>query len=100
MCSMQEFFYHAIRCGLMHNASMPSDFEFISDAAISYSPAGKLQLSQNLVHGFIIAVGAAPPNQGERIGDGYRMIINTVLLKIDALWGQRDKVAWLLEATR
>jgi len=62
---IEEIFYHAVRCGLYHEAGLPSNLQFTSEFQIRCEQGGKLVLPASLVYGLITAVLVAPVNAGE-----------------------------------
>ena len=96
-CRVEEIFYHVIRCGLLHEGKIPSQFVFTDEAIISLRE-GRISLPAKLVYGFVMAVVVCPANRGEIIGDNYGIELNGYQLPLNQLWGKRDKLWNLYEA--
>ena len=97
--AIQEIIYHAVRCGLYHDAKIPSDIRFHEEGFITCK-GGILQLPDSLIHGLIIAVIVSPVNHGETTGNDPVTRFGELPIMTNLLWGRRTEVNWLLEAKR
>lgn len=96
-CSVEDIFYHAVRCGLYHSAELPLNLRFIDEKKISCE-GGVLHLPSALIYGLITAVVIAPVNRDEvanaspmfNWGSGFR-------IPVSLLWGRRAEFQWLLD---
>jgi hypothetical protein len=94
---IEEIFYHAVRCGLYHEAGLPSNLQFTNEYQIRCN-YGALVLPASLVYGLIVAVVVAPVNAGESTGQPNMLIMGQVPIPISKLWGRRAELLWLLDA--
>ena len=95
--SVEQIFYHAVRCCLYHEAKLPSDLTFDEKPIIDVKPEG-LVLPASLVYGLIAAVVACPINVGERVNDAYGINVEGVQIPLNKLWGKRDELRALYAA--
>jgi hypothetical protein len=91
LCSIQDVIYHAVRCGLYHQAKLPADLKFGAEQVFKYED-DVLVLPASLIHGFIIAVVAAPVNKGETVDGHYGFTLRGFDVPVNKVWGQRDKI--------
>jgi hypothetical protein len=97
LCSFEDILYHAVRCGLYHQASLPSDLRFHDEPAFKIEDE-LLVLPAKLVLGLVIAVVVAPINKDEKATEGhYGLDISGYRVPLNKLWGRR---AELLELYR
>lgn len=94
---IEEIFYHAVRCGLYHEAGLPSNLQFTSELQIRCNN-GALVLPASLVYGLIIAVVVAPVNVSEAAVKPSMFNMGTFPVPISKLWGRRAELLWLLDA--
>ena len=110
---LQDIFYHVVRCGLYHEASLPGNLKFIDEMRIS-AENGVLILPSALIYGLVTAVIVSPANCSERapiefnldgrgIPQTQRIImmdIGVFQIPINKLWGRREELLWLLDAVK
>jgi hypothetical protein len=94
---IEEIFYHAVRCGLYHQAELPSNLHFTNNCQIC-TDNGVLFLPASLVYGFIVAVVVAPVNSGEIAAKPGMLKLGQFPIPISKLWGRRAELLWLLDA--
>lgn len=94
---VEEIFYHAVRCGLYHEAGLPSNLQFTNEYRIRCNH-GALVLPASLVYGLIVAVVVAPVNAGESALKPSVLNMGQFPIPISKLWGRRAELLWLLEA--
>ena len=95
---IQDILYHVVRCGLYHEASLPGDLQFVEKSQIR-SENGVLFLPSSLIYGLISAVVVAPVNAGEHAPKEGAMNFGDFPILINKLWGRRNELLWLLDAT-
>jgi hypothetical protein len=95
--SVQEILYHVVRCGLYHEAAIPSTLEFLREAQIR-AEGGVLKLPASLIYGLIIAVVVSPGNRHELAPKQGMLNIGDFPIPINKLWGRRNELLWLLDA--
>lgn len=71
LCSLQQIFYHVVRCGLIHEGRLPDDIELRLGRILSLDN-NQLLLPAELLMGLVLAVVAAPQNASESYPDRYR----------------------------
>src|SRR5262249_39182982 len=95
--TIEEILYHAVRCGLYHQAGLPSNLEFTSECQIRCNH-GALVLPASLIYGLILAVVVAPANQQEVAAGPSMLNLGDFPIPISKLWGRRTELLWLLDA--
>jgi hypothetical protein len=99
LCSIQDIFYHVVRCGLYHDSGLPSALEFADEQRIRCEN-GHLVLPTSLIYGLIAAVVVAPVNRGESTGKTTILNLGDFPIPVSHLWGRRSEFLWLLDASR
>ena len=97
-CSLEQILYHVVRCGLIHNAELPSTIKFTSEGVIKIDNDGILTLGSSLIYGLIVAVIVCPVNAGGKIPADYSIIVAGKTLPLNRLWGNKATLFNLLEA--
>ena len=64
LCSIEQVWYHTVRCGLLHDGCLPSSLRFIWQTAIKVDD-DLLVLPATFVYGLMFAVIASPVNINE-----------------------------------
>lgn len=95
-CSIEQVLYHAVRCGLYHEAQYPSDISFSADQYIKVD-GDTLVLPVSLVLGLVVAVVTSPANDGESTESPFLLNMGPFPIPLSQLWGRRDECLWLLE---
>ena len=96
LCTVQDVFYHAVRCCLYHEATLPDNLRFTDEGQIRLD-AGALVLPSALVYGLISAVVVSPANANERVSGCSVLNLGKEPMLLNCLWGKRDEFLWLLE---
>jgi len=94
--SVEDVFYHVVRCGLYHEAKLPDDLVFGEEQRISVIN-GVLTLPSSLIYGLIAAVVVSPSNAGEWISNPLALHVSGFPVPINMLWGKRNELLWLLD---
>lgn len=94
---IEEIFYHAVRCGLYHEARLPKNLQFTNERKIGCTKDGVLLLPASLVYGFIVAVIVAPVNVDETAHKPGTLNMGKFPIPISKLWGRRAELLWLLD---
>ena len=97
LCSIQEIFYHVVRCGLVHEAELIASLEFQEKAIIRISN-GKIILPRKLILGFIVSVCVCAANKDDTMPDGHGLNISGYNIPFNALWGKKDQLMNLYNA--
>lgn len=97
--TIEEIFYHAVRCGLYHQAELPNNLQFTNEYQIRCDH-GALELPASLVYGLIVAVVVAPVNADESSDKPSMLNLGQFPIPISMLWGRRAELLWLLDAER
>lgn len=98
LCGVEDLMYHAVRCGLYHEAQMPGNVVFAKDNKILIDPQQGVVLPASLVLGFIVATIASPANSVERLPSERFLNFGTFCIPFSSLWGRRGELLWLLDA--
>jgi hypothetical protein len=96
--SVQDIFYHAVRCGLYHKASLPDNLKFTHEKRISIEDGGTLVLPSALIYGLITSVVVSPANRAEYAPKEGMLNLGDFPIPINKLWGRRHELLWLLDA--
>ena len=96
LCSIEEILFHAVRCGLYHEACLPSNLKFCEPKEIRVED-GKVVLPSSLIFGFVMAVVVAPVNKIEISPKLSSLNFGSFAIPISMLWGRRGELLWLLE---
>lgn len=97
MSPIEDVVYHAVRCGLYHNACLPENLKF-SDEGVIGVDEGSLILPAALVYGLMVAVIVAPVNKDESSPKASVLNLGTFPIPTAKLWGRRAELLWLLDA--
>jgi len=95
---LQDLFYHVVRCGLYHEATLPDDLKFTDDMQIRIEEDGVLVLPSALIYGLICAVIVSPANREERAPKEAMLNFGKFPIPINKMWGHRNELLWLLDA--
>ncbi len=96
-CTLEEILYHAVRCGLLHEAELGKDLRFQEGNSL-FIDGQTLVLPSCLISGLLVSVVAAPVNAGERISDNYGILMRGYHNPLNRFWGKREETMKLLEA--
>lgn len=97
LCSIEQILYHAVRCGLLHEATLPSNLKFVEESIVKVED-GLLVLPASLVNGLIVAVVVAPVNKDESLPERYGITVGGHQIPANKLWGKKDKLLDLYAA--
>ncbi len=97
-CRIEDIYYHAVRCGLYHEAKLPANLKFEMKPEIRFDNA-TLYLPGSLIYGLITAVVVSKANVNERVADTYGINLPTVSVPINCMWGRRQEFEWLLDVS-
>ena len=99
LCGVEDILYHVVRCGLAHDARLPSNLIFTKDS--SFEVRGELiVMPSSLVYGLIVAVIVCRRNANEFIRERYRLELGDNKIKINKLWGKREPLDILMGNAR
>jgi hypothetical protein len=94
LCTIQDIFYHVIRCGLYHEARLPGNIKFVQEQIITLKN-NNLTLPSSLIFGFTIAVIISPVNKNENTFKKEILNLYNFPIPINKLWGRREEFFWL-----
>ena len=99
LCSFGDILYHAVRCGLYHQASLPSDLRFHNEPSFVVE-GGLLVLPARLILGLVVAVIVAPVNKDKTVADDHEggLEISGYKIPLKRLWGRRTELLNLYQA--
>jgi hypothetical protein len=96
--TIQDIFYHAVRCDLYHKTELPTNIKFLDKKQIGCDGKDGIVLPATFLYGLIMAVVAAPVNKGESSPKPSLFHLGDCPLPISRLWGRRAELEWLLDA--
>lgn len=85
-CSLEEIIYHSVRCGLAHEAAIPTNI-LITENQLG-DPNGSLLLPKSIICGLIMAVVGSPANSLETCQETLCIHLNGVGFQINQWWGR------------
>jgi hypothetical protein len=88
----EQVLYDLVRCSLLHDGCLPKEIEITEDNKIGVTIDGKVIFSKKLIWGMILSVIGAPVNKDEIIPDFYTTSIKQITLKLNELWGEKEKI--------
>ena len=97
LCSIEDVMYHAVRCGLYHEAKLPDNLKFTDERQIRVEE-NLLVLPASLIYGFIAAVVVSPANAEEVTPKPSTLNLGSFPIPISKLWGRKPELLWLLDA--
>jgi hypothetical protein len=93
--NLEDLVYHAVRCGLYHDAELPSGMR-ITENEIGTDPQGNILIPKYLVLGLIIAVLGSASNSLEKVNEGYYFAAEGKEFELNQYWGRgKDLLAEL-----
>ena len=92
-CSIQDIIYHAVRCGLYHEAKIPDNIKFVQEQLIT-TKENNLTLPSSLIYGFIVAVIISPVNIKEKTSKDEILNLHNFPIPINRLWGRKEEFFW------
>jgi hypothetical protein len=99
LVSIQDIFYHVVRCGLYHEAGLPGDLKFTDEGQFRVDH-GVLVMPSTLIYGLVTAVVVSPVNHNERAQKDFVLNLGNFPVPISKLWGRRDELTWLLDVEK
>lgn len=95
LCSFEQIMYFVVRCGLLHEAEIPSTLKFTDKVSISVCE-GQLHLPAGFINGMITAVVASPANASEKSKSSKVLNIDGETFYLSELWGCHNEVETLI----
>jgi len=93
LCSLEQIMYHVVRCGLLHDAKLAHDLQFVWDNTIRVDPeTNSLVLPASLIYGLLVAVVVSPANARETAKGSYRLEFCGCSIALDRLWGKKAEL--------
>lgn len=100
LCTLEQILYHVVRCGIVHDAQLPPNLRFGPPGTTTLQN-GTLTLSSGVLVGMIYAVVVSPVNASEQSPkDSQIQWIDGRALRVNDLWGDRQKLIEFLEDTK
>ena len=96
LCSIEQVWYHVVRCGLLHDGCLPSSLRFIWQNTIKVDD-DLLVLPATFVYGLMFAVIASPVNISESAPHNYGITCGENCALLNDLWGQKDRLLKLFD---
>ena len=98
-CTFQDIIYHAVRCGMYHEASISENLRFVDGGRIQVED-DYICLPSALIYGLIICVVTSPANKNESLGQPSILNLLGVPLLVDCVWGKREELRWLMDSLK
>ena len=95
---LEDIIYHVLRCGLLHEGSIPEEIEFVDEIAIG-RPGGRWRFPKTYVAGGLLAIIGAKSNQKERVPPQYTVLIKGKWHHVNELWGRGDEIRRIISHT-
>lgn len=92
---LEDIIYHVLRCGLLHEGSIPDEIEFVDEIIIG-RPGGRWRFSKTYVMGGLLAVIGAKSNAKERVPPQYAVVIMGKPYQVNDLWGRGDEIRQIM----
>lgn len=98
-CGIDEILYHLIRCGLLHEATLPNGLsvQFKSPGGFNVQD-DFLEIPGSLIFGSMVAVVCCPANTGEIMQADLCLDLSGYQIPFNKLWGKKDRLWNLYEA--
>ncbi|KKL99389.1 hypothetical protein LCGC14_1814930 [marine sediment metagenome] len=94
--TIEDVLYHAVRCGLYHDAELLPNIKFVESATLS-GGGDQIEISASLVCGLIAAVVLTPCNRSQVAPKDGILNYRGIPLPISKLWGRRAEFLWLVD---
>jgi len=96
-CPIQDILYHVVRCGLAHDAELPSNLRFTDEYRFT-TEDNVLILPASLIYGMIVAVVVCPVNGDQSVAEQYGINVRGFQIRLNKLWGKKQEVMNLFAA--
>jgi hypothetical protein len=94
--SIDQILYHLVRCGLLHQAKLPSNIQFNYEGEIKLGD-NEIVFDSSIIYGMIAAVVVSPFNSGETIPIQYGLTVFGQTKSFNELWGRQEDLLALFE---
>lgn len=88
---IEDVIYKAIRCYLLHEASLPAGVSFVSEAFYG-ERGGAFHLPSTLILSVLLAVVAAPSNASRFLVNDITIALESSALSVNATWGKTPEL--------
>jgi hypothetical protein len=95
---LEDIIYNVLRCGLLHEGSIPDEIEFIDEIRIGHA-GGRWRFPKTYVMGGLLAVIGAKSNAKERLPRQYAVMIMGKPYQVNYLWGHGDEIRHIMAST-
>jgi hypothetical protein len=95
---LEDIIYNVLRCGLLHEGSIPYEIEFVDEISIGHA-GGRWRFPKTYVMGGLLAVIGAKSNAKERVPPQYAMMIMGKPYQVNDLWGHGDEIRHIMTCT-
>jgi len=90
--TMPEMLYDVARCTAVHEAGLPKNLRFTELPVIQTGLNGELVLPIDVVYGLLLAIVGAPKNAGQQADGDPMFSFGDKSIRVNKLWGKREKV--------
>ena len=97
--TMPEMLYDVVRCTAVHEAGLPTNLRFTELPMIQTGLDGELVLPIDVIYGLLLAIVGAPRNAVEHADGDPVFSFGGKSIRVNELWGKREKIAEFIGAT-
>lgn len=90
--SFEQILYNVVRCSLIHEGTIPDTIVITKENKFGVTYDGKVVIADKIIWALIYVVIGAHVNQSEKLPDYYTATIGETTLKLNELWGDKDKI--------
>lgn len=96
--TMPEMLYDVVRCTALHEADLPANLRFTELPVIQTGLDGELVLPVDVIYGLLLAIVGSPKNGGQQAERDPVFSFNGKSVRVNDLWGEREKIAQFIGA--
>lgn len=97
--TMPEMLYDVVRCTAVHEAGLPANLRFTELPMIQTGRDGELVLPIDVIYGLLLAIVGSPGNAAEHADGDPVFSFGGKSIRMNELWGKREKIAAFIGAT-
>ena len=97
--TMPEMLYDIVRCKAVHEAVLPENLLFTELPMIQTGLNGELVLPIDVIYGLLLAIVGSPSNADEHADGDPVFSFGGKSIRVNDLWGEREKIATFIGAT-
>ena len=97
--TMPEMLYDVVRCTALHEARLPANLRFTELPMIQTGLDGELVLPIDVIYGLLLAIVGSPNTADEHVDGDPVFSFGGKSIRVNELWGEREKIAAFIGAT-